>query len=190
MLRTTDPTDFAHHTGRANAAVARPRAAARRRQSGITLIIALMLLTILTVAGLSVANISTVEMRIAQNETSALESFEAAESGLRRVLRSPAMRESELNPFVNGADPVNDVRNLSFPNAASGWTSEVEVRPLGPPMPCPISNVSVAGTDKCVFYEITSTSADGPGRGGERAVTGSAYVKVSDGDVSTFYTSN
>ncbi|MEM7376519.1 MAG: pilus assembly PilX N-terminal domain-containing protein, partial [Pseudomonadota bacterium] len=171
MLRTTDPVDLPQCDDRPGDTPPRAVTGARQRQAGITLIMALMLLTILTVAGLSVANISTIEMRIAQNETSALESFEAAESGLRRVLRSPDMRESELNPFVNGADPVNDVRNLSFPNAASGWTSDVEVRPLGPPMPCPISSVTVAGTDKCVFYEITSTSADGRGRGGARSVT-------------------
>ncbi|MEM6987888.1 MAG: hypothetical protein AAF499_15285, partial [Pseudomonadota bacterium] len=78
----------------------------------------------------------------------------------------------------------------AFTNVASGWTSEVEVKPLGPPLPCPISDVSVAGTDKCVFYEITSTSANGPGRGGTRSVIGSAYVKVTDGDVGTSYTSN
>lgn len=162
---------------------------AARTQRGISLVIALMVLAVLTIAGLSVASMSRTELRIAQNERYSLESFDAAESGLSRIIRSPTERQAEIDPFTHGTDPVASERVRTFNSPNSDWSSEVRVKPLGPPMPCPISDVASAGTDKCVFYEITSTS-DGPGRGGNRSVTGSAYVKVTDGDISTFYTAD
>lgn len=149
-----------------------------------------MVLAILTIAGAAVVGISSVELRIAQNEQTSQVAFEAAESGLRQVMRSPTLRQTYLNPYTNGTNPVTDIEIVTFNNAAGEWTTDVEIKPLGASLPCPIGTVDTASSGvKCVFYEIESsgqvrTLAE---RGAVKTVIGSVYVQVSDGDASTTY---
>ncbi|MEM9601940.1 MAG: PilX N-terminal domain-containing pilus assembly protein [Pseudomonadota bacterium] len=160
------------------------------RQRGVTLIIALMVLAVLTIAGMGVIGMSSVEMRIAQNEKASQVAFEAAESGLRRVMRSPTLRQTLLNPYANGTDPVADVQTVNFNSAPGDWTSEVEIQPLGASLPCPISSSATATSGvTCVFYEITSVGqyGDATQRGASKTVIGSVYVQVGGGHSGTTY---
>lgn len=162
----------------------------KQTQRGISLIISLMVLAVLTIAGVAVVGLSSVELRIAQNEKTSQIAFEAAESGLRRVVRSPTLRQSDINPFTNGTDPVADVVTRSFSNTAGEWSADVEIKPLGASLPCPIAPATTASSStKCVFYEITSTGSVRTlaQRGAVQSVVGSVYVRVSDGDASVAY---
>ena len=161
-----------------------------KKQRGISLIIALMVLAILTIAGVAVVGLSSVELRIAQNEKTSQVAFEAAESGLRRIIRSPTVRQSDINPFINGTDPVADVINRPFTSTTGEWSADVEIKPLGASLPCPIAPATTAGgSTKCVFYEITSTGSVRTlaQRGAVQTIVGSVYVRVSDGDASVSY---
>jgi type IV pilus assembly protein PilX len=57
----------------------------RKRQSGVVLFVALMLLLILSMIGVTVARMQTVEERMARNENSRQLATQAAEAGLRNA---------------------------------------------------------------------------------------------------------
>jgi type IV pilus assembly protein PilX len=69
----------------------------RQRQSGVVLFVALMLLLILSMIGVTVARMQTVEERMARNENSRQLASQAAEAGLRNA------ETYLLNPPVLGA---------------------------------------------------------------------------------------
>lgn len=68
---------------------------ARKQQSGVVLFVALMLLVILSMIGVTVAQMQTVEERMARNEDSRQLAMQAAEAGLRGaeffLLNAPAV---------------------------------------------------------------------------------------------------
>jgi type IV pilus assembly protein PilX len=67
----------------------------RKQQSGVVLFVALMLLLILSMIGVTVARMQTVEERMARNEHSRQLAMQAAEAGLRSaeffLLNAPAV---------------------------------------------------------------------------------------------------
>lgn len=78
---------------------------APRRQRGVVLFVALILLLVLTVLGVTLARMQTVEERMAQNETNHQLAFQAAEATVRAVsidLNMATFNESSYTSNTNG----------------------------------------------------------------------------------------
>lgn len=92
----------------ANPARHRPPAV---RQTGTTLVIALILLLVLTVLGVSSINTVTVEERMAANTQEGVRSFQAAEAALSVAFYDPDA--FNLNAPVSGKTPLFSAGNWS-----------------------------------------------------------------------------
>jgi len=78
-------------------------------EQGSITVIALMLLVVLTLLGITISRISTIDIRIAGNEIQYKESFYVAEGGIHR----------EAAEVGRGEYPVTDINNISPPPLAT-----------------------------------------------------------------------
>ena len=107
----------------------------RKDQSGVVLFVALMLLVILSMIGVTVARMQTVEERMARNENNRQLATQAAEAGLRNaeylLLNAPTVGTFSGNTngyYVLSQTTGSLIPTLDFSNAAN-------VQPYsGPPL--------------------------------------------------------
>jgi len=153
---------------------------ARSRQSGVVLVIALILLVILSMIGVTVARMQTVEERMARNEDNRQLSLQAAEAALRNaedgLLSSPGISQFAANtggyyvmspttgsvlPTINWTVPAQ-VTTYSGPALsaipAAARTPKIVVEYMG--------GVALPGEDQAnppITYRVTvqAASADG-----------------------------
>lgn len=78
-----------------------PRRPLRRRQAGVALIFALVILLVLTLLGVSALRISTFEQLMAGNTQEINRAFQAAESGMVRSLADPNNFSSMSSIAIN-----------------------------------------------------------------------------------------
>lgn len=112
----------------------------RKDQSGVVLFVALMLLVILSMIGVTVARMQTVEERMARNENNRQLATQAAEAGLRNaeylLLNAPTVGtfSGDTNGYYVLSQTTGSlIPNLDFSNAAN-------VQPYSGP---PLSSVPV-----------------------------------------------
>jgi|GEM_PF-2268305 len=137
-----------------------------KRQSGMTLVIGLIMLTVLTTIAVTVANMSTVELKITSNQQAAQQARAAAESGIDFLVANPTIL-TKYAPFspVN-ADPTLDrlVVTEAVADTNEDWSTDIVVQRMGDPLPCPATsgvNASSSNASKCVYFEIESTGTFG-----------------------------
>ncbi len=95
-----------------------------RSQRGISLVIALMFLVVLTILGLVAVRSSTVQERMAGNDRDRAVAFEAAEATLRDAERDIQANITSANPFDNVCtDGLCRISTVATPNWNSiSWT--------------------------------------------------------------------
>lgn len=138
------------------------------KQSGVVLFVALILLLILSMIGVTVARMQTVEERMARNETSRQLAEQAAEAALRNA--EATLLSINTNLFANNsgglyyfnqsnnATPVSQLPALDWTNAAN-WLPYT-----GPAM----TNTPTAALypPKIVIEELPTVSPTGEALGG------------------------
>jgi type IV pilus assembly protein PilX len=120
----------------------------RKRQSGVVLFVALMLLLILSMIGVTVARMQTVEERMARNENSRQLATQAAEAGLRNaesfLLNAPVV--GVFAGDTQGLYVISDT--LGSPVATLDWTNAANIMAYtGPAMtavPAAVATPSIA----------------------------------------------
>lgn len=160
----------------------------RSTQKGITLVVALIMLTVLTTIAITVANMTTVDLKIVSNRQAAQQARAAAESGIDFLVSNPAQLQllAPFSPAYNG--PMEKLPN-DGPSGApltvtgSGWTATVSVQRMGDPLPCPkatlptsASNIDSNTIANCVYFEINSTGQSS--RNATATLTRGFYRKV------------
>lgn len=157
-----------------------------RRQGGVALVIALILLVLMTLVGLTAMRGVTLEERMSANTYDRSLSFQAAESALKEAedfvalnRPTPAALSGCLNGVCGAPNPAAVERwqdnAFPFPPAVDGWQSAtvvangaISITPqfiveyLGDTFPCQPGNP--ASTSDCKRYRITARSAPGPDR--------------------------
>ena len=79
----------------------------RSRQSGAVLIVAMVLLVVLTLLGVTAMNITSMQERIVANSQEQLHAFQAAEVGLSQAFADPAIFKTEnLDGYYDNEVPV------------------------------------------------------------------------------------
>ena len=112
-----------------------------RRQRGVVLFVALILLLVVTVLGVTLARMQTSEERMAQNENNHQIAFQAAEAAL------------------NGA--MTDLRTVVYSDANGDFLCQPANKPGLYMMPCETSVVGAAGTSI-----VTALDWNNPGNPG------------------------
>jgi len=140
----------------------RPRSrfhASRKRQAGVVLFVALMLLVILSMIGVTVARMQTVEERMARNEDNRQLSAQAAEAALRNaedgLLSSPGISQFSNNTggyYVMSQNTGSVLPTLNWSNAANVTTY------AGPPLTSLPANVQ---TPKIVIEYLGGVALPG-----------------------------
>lgn len=160
----------------------------KQRQHGVALVVALVLLVLMTLVGLTAMRGVTLEERMTTNTYDRSLSFQAAEAALRQAEAlvetnkpTPAALSACVNGICGSPNPGATERwldpNFAVPPAAGGWQSAtavtngpISITPqyiveyLGDTFPCQPGNP--ASTNDCKRYRITARSAPG----GDRSV--------------------
>lgn len=161
-----------------------PRAlSTARQQRGMTLIIALVMLTVLTMIGVTISNMATVDLKIVNNQQAGQRARMAAESGIDYLMNNTAQLEL-MAPFSFAANPTEPSATFAIPvPAGSNWSASVVVNRMGDPLPCPkatlpISAASIDSTTiaNCVYFEMISTGTEN--RNATATLTRGFYRKV------------
>lgn len=161
----------------------RPCSHKRTQQSGITLVIGLIMLAVISVISITVANMVTVDLRITGNQQAAQSAKAAAESGIDFLINSPAQLQV-LAPFSPVGSPTEPMPAFDVDGpAGSGWSASVIVQRMGDPLPCPKASLPVSAKSidsttiaKCVYFEIESTGSSS--RNSTAVLTRGFYRKV------------
>ncbi len=108
-----------------------------KKQQGIVLVVALLILVVMTVLGVSMLSSSTLEERMASNLQSQNATFQAAESCVRTTLlpaneltRSNAAVALDINPNTNVA-PINCVFDNNTINAQVNFSLPASIGQIG-----------------------------------------------------------
>ena len=104
-----DPAYFAYSCVCANRTADRINRPAHARQHGTALVMALVILLILTVLGISSMNTSIMEERMSGNIQDLNRAFESAESGLTKGINAPGafdLTGEKTNDFTFGTGPT------------------------------------------------------------------------------------
>ena len=156
--------------------------ASSKKQSGITLVIALIMLTVLTTIAITVANMATVDLKVVANQQAAQQARAAAESGIDYLINNTSQLDT-LAPFSPVANPTEDfTHTLSVPSGQN-WSAVVTVKRMGDPLPCPraslpmsIDNIDSTTIAKCVYFEMVSVGSSN--KGATSTLTRGFYRKV------------
>lgn len=144
------------------------------------------MLAVISVISITVANMVTVDLRIASNQQAAQSAKAAAESGIDFLINNPAQLQL-LAPFSPDGDareelPIDAPYTVNGP-AGSGWAATVTVQRMGDPLPCPKASLPVSAKSidsttiaKCVYFEIESTGSSS--RNSTEVLTRGFYRKV------------
>lgn len=112
-------------------------------ERGTALVMALLILLILTVLGITAMNTSTLEERMAGNTQEATRAFEAAESGINAHLASPNLNLTDTTPV-----------NYTFASGQSG-KADVNTKFLG--YSEPLRGSGFATSDTMANFEVIGT---------------------------------
>ena len=96
-----------------------------RRQSGAVLIVAMVILVILTLLGVTAMNTSSLEEKMASNTQEQVRTFQAAETGI-----SQAGQDSDAFD-TDGTCGVSDVVSIDFAGSGNSHTIEMDTSVLG-----------------------------------------------------------
>jgi type IV pilus assembly protein PilX len=89
-----------------------------RDQSGVALVIALIMIIVLTLIGLASTFTSTFEIKLSGNKRGSTDAFYAADSGLQVTIgRIENFNLSQFNPITNRYNPFTDQSNINPTNA-------------------------------------------------------------------------
>lgn len=133
---------------------------ASKTEHGSALVIALLLLTVLTIIGLSGMSSSIFELRMAGNTQDYYHSFQSADAGVSATM---ALANTAKDPFVGG--DVGDVTDMNTDLATplktvndSPGSVGVDVKLLLADVECPrAKNASSTDLLDCEYYRINST---------------------------------
>ncbi len=101
----------------------------RRRQAGVALITALVILVILTILGVTALSTTSLEQRMAVGVQEGQRAFQAAESGLMMTMNTPsafdlyATNQSQYSFGSASADVSTDFHGWSAPPRGSGYSA-------------------------------------------------------------------
>jgi type IV pilus assembly protein PilX len=150
--------------------------AGRSKQSGVILFVALILLVILSMIGVTLARMQTVEERMARNETSRQMAEQAAEAALRNA--EDSLLSLDPNVFANDAGGyyyVDQTTGSATPSQlpgllAAGLSAGNSYTYTGPVM----TNMAeeVAQPPKIVIEELPSVTPSGDQMGGTGGTNG------------------
>jgi len=143
------------------------------KQQGVTLVVAILFLLILTIISVFAATSSSLEFKMAGNMQDSYASFQSAEAGATatlalagtaadpfipfRTIDPMIVKDTEMDPFISWADTANDhpLRGVSGTPAAMGVLITSTLRETSS---CPIrpgDEISV-GMVSCNYYNIES----------------------------------
>jgi hypothetical protein len=107
----------------------------RRSEAGSAYIIALLVLVVLSILGLSLALISQTEMQIGANDLTAHRTFYGSEGGFNQALaRLLTVNSSIAGAGVSGDDPTKYiVETMKYIVPETRWTLDYSADPLDPP---------------------------------------------------------
>ena len=142
--------------------------AGRSKQSGVILFVALILLLILSMIGVTLARMQTVEERMARNETSRQMAEQAAEAALRNAEASLL----SLDPNVFGADAggyyyVDETTGSATPSQlpamlSAGLSAANSFAYNGPAM----TNMPLSQVPRILIEELPAVTPSGQAMGG------------------------
>jgi len=130
----------------------------QKKQEGAVLFVAIALLLVITIVGVSTVSITGIKTQVAGNSMFTMLTYQGAESALAKSLTGgveKSMREASKNGINN---PYSIPANVFNPKetVSSGVTlsQEATVTSLGMG-PCPISNIA-NGAGKCLLFETNA----------------------------------
>jgi type IV pilus assembly protein PilX len=153
----------------------------RSRQSGVILFVALILLVILSMIGVTLARMQTVEERMARNETSRQMAEQAAEAALRNA--EATLLSLDSNVFAANAGGyyyVDQTAGSATPSLipsllSSGFNASNSLAYTGPVM----TNMPAAvQSPKIVIEELPAVTPSGQQMGGTGGTDGGATANL------------
>jgi len=128
----------------------------QKKQQGAVLFVAIALLLIITIVGVSTVSITGIKTQVAGNSMFTMLTYQGAESALLKSLTGgveKSMREASKNGINNPYSIPAAVFQPGEAVSSSGVTlsQEATVTSLGMG-PCPISNIA-NGSGKCLLFE-------------------------------------
>lgn len=135
------------------------------RQSGMAMVIVMVMMIAITLFGIAVMNMGALEQRMAGNYQLLAESFEVSEAGLRGAI---ALSAGTANPFnartmvedpaqtaANAVNPFASVDPLSSIHGEAGL--DVDLHLVGVGFDCPRSSAPTSSTlIDCDYYRLDS----------------------------------
>ena len=146
------------------------------RQRGAVFFVALMLLIVLTLLGLSAAQVTALQERMAAVYRSDRMAFENAESRLVQMERSTRGLTAALNPlcenlYVGAANTGLTGEGATVENLARGGASFITATST-----LEASIAREIGDTNCLFLQISASASDDPTGGTSRAILQSIFV--------------
>jgi len=128
------------------------------KQQGIVLVVALLILVVMTILGVSMLGTSALEERMASNIQSQNITFQAAESCIRStLLLSPAPGRILRDIAVANNDPVgnpNVLHTCSYDNNTINASVDF-ITPIDPANREALKPVRACGVNTCTSYNLT-----------------------------------
>ena len=120
-----------NHTGQDDKGVPAPRAGARQRQDGSIIVVAMLVLVMISVMGISSINTSSIETQLAGNEREFVKEFYVADAAWKMALQwlnnrstLPLPKNTTGNVIRNYGNGGEDVLNSTFPSGSEDGTIE------------------------------------------------------------------
>ena len=140
----------------------RERAWQWRRQSGVSMFISLILLSVITIITMVAARTTLLEVLMAGNEQKRITAFEKAEAGIH-ALYDARIEVVDFNLGLNATDCTSNINGctqntLTLPANGFGNDSYAKVTRVGEaPLVCPPAWLEISCTDaKAAFFEFQS----------------------------------
>lgn len=135
-----------------------------KNQSGVALVVALVMMVVITLIALASIYTSIFEIKISGNKRGATNAFYAADAGINSITSYPS--NFDLNQYTvlvaNTTSTYNPFDDLSIPNPTSAEGNIVALlNQTGPPRGGGFSAVSVAYS----YYQVQCTGRDTLGSG-------------------------
>ena len=148
-----------------------------KKQQGAALIIGLLVLTILTIIGLSAMETSQFELKMAGNTQDFYNSFQQADAGVFAIMsfsrvsglpddNKPFDGDDNSAPFTglnNASDPPHPLWEVNHKRVDSNGDGDVEVDVVlaATGLPCPRAAVATSvDLIECEFYQVESEHTD------------------------------
>ncbi len=123
-----------------------------RRQSGTVLIVAMILLVVLTLLGVTAMNTTSLEEKMASNAQEQVHAFQAAETGLSQAFNDNAAYD------IAGTCGVGDVTSTDFAGSSNDLTYCTNFMGFSPPPP---GSLYSATSFQAAHFNFRSTGTSG-----------------------------